>query len=146
MVAADDGIVVRLPVAEGAAPGMELFVFDPDELDHLVRSTVASSALFAGRFRECAARALLLPRRVPGRRSPLWQQRLRAGQLFEVASRLPDFPIIAETARECLSDVYDLPALQEIHTAIAGGRIRLIRCCCRCSASSRREPCRICPI
>lgn len=126
VVAADDGIVVRLPVAEGAAPGMELFVFDPDELDHLVRSTVASSALFAGRFRECAARALLLPRRVPGRRSPLWQQRLRAGQLFEVASRLPDFPIIAETARECLSDVYDLPALQEIHTAIAGGRIRLI--------------------
>ncbi|MEQ6902635.1 ATP-dependent helicase [Nocardioides sp. YIM 152588] len=110
-MAADDGIVIRIPDTDAEPPTADLVVFEPDEIEDLVTREVGGSALFAARFRECAARALLLPRRDPGRRSPLWQQRQRAAALLEVASRYPAFPILLETVRECLNDVYDLPGL-----------------------------------
>jgi ATP-dependent helicase Lhr and Lhr-like helicase len=125
--ASDDGIVVRIPDAvEETAPGAELFVFDPDEIDPTVTAEVGGSALFASRFRECAARALLLPRRHPGRRSPLWHQRQRAAQLLEVARKYPDFPVVLETIRECLQDVYDVPALTDLMAGIAQRRVRIV--------------------
>ncbi|MGH3348509.1 MAG: DEAD/DEAH box helicase, partial [Nocardioides sp.] len=110
-VASDDGIVVRIPDTDAEPPTGEIVAFEPDEIEEIVTTEVGGSALFASRFRECAARALLLPRRDPGRRSPLWQQRQRAAQLLEVASRYPSFPIVLEAVRECLQDVYDLPGL-----------------------------------
>ena len=110
-MASDDGIVIRIPDTDVDPPSGEIVVFEPDEIDQLVTDEVGGSALFAARFRECAARALLLPRRDPGRRSPLWQQRQRAAQLLEVAAKYPSFPIVLEAVRECLQDVYDLPAL-----------------------------------
>ena len=110
-VASDDGIVVRIPETDAEPPSGEIVVFEADEIDDLVTGEVGGSALFAARFRECAARALLLPRRDPGRRSPLWQQRQRSAALLEVASKYPSFPIVLEAVRECLQDVYDLPAL-----------------------------------
>jgi ATP-dependent Lhr-like helicase len=129
--ASDDGIVVRLPdtVSESgsdAPPGAELFVFDADEIDPIVTAEVGGSALFASRFRECAARALLLPRRHPGKRSPLWHQRQRAAQLLDVARKYPDFPIVLETVRECLQDVYDVPTLTGLMGDIAARKIRLV--------------------
>ena len=133
--ASDDGIVVRLPdtfpelgsdPSHESPPGAELFVFDADEIDPIVTAEVGGSALFASRFRECAARALLLPRRHPGRRSPLWHQRQRAAQLLDVARKYPDFPIVLETVRECLQDVYDVPALVELMTGIAQRRVRVL--------------------
>ncbi len=124
--AADDGIVLRVPAMEDEPPGAELFLFDADELDRIVTEEVGGSALFASRFRECAARALLLPRRDPGRRSPLWQQRQRSAQLLDVARKYPQFPIILETIRECLQDVYDLPALKELHRAVERRTIRVV--------------------
>ncbi|MBU3706909.1 MAG: DEAD/DEAH box helicase, partial [Mycobacterium sp.] len=124
--ASDDGIVVRLPDTDDTAPGAELFVFDPDEIDPIITAEVGGSALFAARFRECAARALLLPRRHPGKRSPLWHQRQRAAQLLDVARRYPDFPIVLETVRECLQDVYDVPALTGLMARIAQRRVRLL--------------------
>ena len=123
--ASDDGIVVRLPDTDDTAPGAELFVFDPDEIETVVTAEVGGSALFASRFRECAARALLLPRRHPGKRSPLWHQRQRAAQLLDVARRYPDFPIVLETVRECLQDVYDVPTLTDLMARIAQRRVRL---------------------
>ncbi len=125
-VASDDGIIVRIPDAESEPPGAELFVFDPDELEQLVTQEVGCSALFASRFRECAARALLMPRTNPNRRTPLWQQRQRSAQLLEVARRHPTFPVILETLREVLQDVYDLPSLRKLATSIADRRIRLV--------------------
>lgn len=125
-VASDDGIIVRIPDAESEPPGAELFVFDPDELEQLVTQEVGGSALFASRFRECAARALLMPRTNPNRRTPLWQQRQRSAQLLEVARRHPTFPVILETLREVLQDVYDLPSLRKLATSIADRRIRLV--------------------
>ncbi|MFT4030701.1 MAG: helicase-related protein, partial [Protaetiibacter sp.] len=125
-MAGDDGIVVRLPETDADPPGAELFAFEPDELETLVTEEVGGSALFAARFRESAARALLLPRRNPGRRSPLWQQRQRSAQLLEVARKYPSFPIILETVREVLQDVYDLPSLRELATSIANRRVRLV--------------------
>jgi ATP-dependent Lhr-like helicase len=113
-MAADDGIVIRIPDTDAEPPGADVIVFEPDEIDDLVTREVGGSALFAARFRECAARALLLPRRDPGRRSPLWQQRQRAAQLLEVAVKYPSFPMVLEAVRECLQDVYDLPALVEL--------------------------------
>lgn len=110
-MASDDGIVIRIPDTDQDPPLGDLIVFEPDEIEQLVTQEVGGSALFASRFRECAARALLLPRRDPGRRSPLWQQRQRSAQLLEVASQYPSFPIVLEAIRECLQDVYDLPAL-----------------------------------
>ncbi|WIM87781.1 ATP-dependent helicase [Candidatus Mycobacterium wuenschmannii] len=129
--ASDDGIVVRLPdtPSESGAetpPGAELFVFDADEIDPVVTAEVGGSALFASRFRECAARALLLPRRHPGKRSPLWHQRQRAAQLLDVARKYPDFPIVLETVRECLQDVYDVPTLAGLMTDIATRKIRVV--------------------
>ena len=109
----DDGIAIRLP--EGELEGLDDLLFpDPDEIEELVVGKVADSALFAARFRENAARALLLPRRRPGTRTPLWQQRQRSADLLAVASRYGSFPILVETYRECLSDVFDLPALREV--------------------------------
>ena len=113
-MASDDGIVIRIPDTDQEPPLGDLIVFDPDEIEQLVTREVGGSALFASRFRECAARALLLPRRDPGRRSPLWQQRQRSAQLLEVAAKYPSFPIVLEAVRECLQDVYDLPALTEL--------------------------------
>ncbi|MBN9177678.1 MAG: ATP-dependent helicase [Microbacterium sp.] len=125
-VASDDGIIVRVPDAESEPPGAELFVFDADELEQIVTDEVGGSALFASRFRECAARALLLPRLNPHKRSPLWQQRQKSAQLLEVAKNHPTFPIILETLREVLQDVYDVPALLRIARSIADRRIRLV--------------------
>ncbi|MFC5179575.1 ATP-dependent helicase [Nocardioides taihuensis] len=110
-VASDDGIVVRIPETDAEPPTGEVVVFDAEEIEQVVTDEVGGSALFAARFRECAARALLLPRRDPGRRSPLWQQRQRSAQLLEVAAKYPSFPIVLEAVRECLQDVYDLPSL-----------------------------------
>lgn len=124
--ASDDGIVVRLPDTEDSPPGAELFVFAPDEIEPLVTTEVGGSALFASRFRECAARALLLPRRHPGKRSPLWHQRQRASQLLDVARKYPDFPIVLETVRECLQDVYDVPTLTDLMARIAQRRVRVV--------------------
>lgn len=123
VLASDDGIVARVPDTVGRLPGSEAFVLDPDEVQRMVTDAVGRSALFAGRFRECAARALLLPRRDPGRRSPLWQQRQRSAQLLSVAMGHPDFPILLETARECLQDVYDLPALRDLMRRLATGEV-----------------------
>jgi len=125
-MAADDGIVLRIPETDQDPPGAELIAFEPDEIEQIVTTEVGGSALFASRFRECAARALLLPRRDPGRRSPLWQQRQRSAQLLEVASRYPSFPIVLETVREVLQDVYDVPALVALHRQIAERRVRLV--------------------
>ncbi len=119
-VAADDGIVLRVPDSDTAPPGADVVLFDPDEIEEIVTREVGGSALFASRFRECAARALLLPRRDPGRRSPLWQQRQRSAQLLEVAARHPSFPIILETVREVLQDVYDLPGLIDLLRQVDG--------------------------
>ena len=124
--ASDDGIIVRLPDTEDTAPGADLFVFDADEIEPIVTAEVGGSALFASRFRECAARALLLPRRHPGKRSPLWHQRQRAAQLLDVARKYPDFPIVLEAVRECLQDVYDVPALTELMHRVAQRRLRLV--------------------
>ncbi|HWF28571.1 MAG TPA: ATP-dependent helicase [Mycobacterium sp.] len=128
--ASDDGIVLRLPDTlsdtDETPPGAELFVFDADEINPIVTAEVGGSALFASRFRECAARALLLPRRHPGRRSPLWHQRQRAAQLLDVARKYPDFPVVLETIRECLQDVYDVPALVELMAGIAARRVRVL--------------------
>ncbi len=123
---ADDGIVLRIPQTETRLPGAELFVFDPDELDRIVRDRVDATSLFAARFRECAARALLMSPTTPGKRAPLWQQRLKAGQLLEAARREQEFPILLETARECLQDVYDLPALHELMEGVQTGSVRLV--------------------
>ncbi|WP_243062328.1 DEAD/DEAH box helicase [Humibacter sp. RRB41] len=125
-IASDDGIVVRIPDAEAEPPGADLFVFEAEELEQIVTDEVGGSALFASRFRECAARALLLPKYNPGRRSPLWQQRQKAAQLLDVARRHPTFPIILETMRECLQDVYDLPALRTVAERIASRDIRIV--------------------
>jgi ATP-dependent Lhr-like helicase len=109
----DDGIVVHLPDAD-EPPSAELVMVEPDEVEDLVVRELANSALFGARFRENAARALLLPRAYPGKRTPLWQQRLKAQSLLEVAKRYGQFPIVLETYRECLQDVFDLPALKDL--------------------------------
>jgi ATP-dependent Lhr-like helicase len=113
----DDGIAIRLP--DGDLDGVEDDLFpDADAVEDLVVAAVGGTALFAARFRENAARALLLPRRRPGTRTPLWQQRQRAADLLAVASRYGSFPILVETYRECLADVFDLPALREVLAGI----------------------------
>ena len=122
----DDGIVLRVPETDQDPPGSDVIVFDPDEVEDIVTTEVGGSALFASRFRECAARALLLPRRDPGRRSPLWQQRQRSAQLLEVAVKYPSFPIVLEAVRECLQDVYDVPALLGLMRDLASRKIRVV--------------------
>ncbi|CAM4139239.1 ATP-dependent helicase [Janibacter anophelis] len=131
----DDGIVLRLPDLEfdaaldaGAVSSqiLELITIDPDDVERAVTDEIGGSALFAARFRECAARALLLPRRRPDRRQPLWQQRQRAAALLEVASGHADFPIVLEAVRECLQDVFDVPALTDLMRQVAGRRVTLV--------------------
>ncbi|QQC91721.1 ATP-dependent helicase [Streptomyces alfalfae] len=144
---ADDGIVLRLPDADlmsldlldqdPSAPLVEYdaekapigagdVTFDKGEVNQIVTDQVGGSALFASRFRECAARALLLPRRSPGKRTPLWQQRQRAAQLLEVASEFGSFPIVLEAVRECLQDVFDVPGLTELMGDIESRSVRLV--------------------
>ncbi|MFF1341471.1 ATP-dependent helicase [Streptomyces sp. NPDC058290] len=145
---ADDGIVLRLPDAdllsmdlldhdpaashafefddEQAPLGAADVAFDHGEINRIVTDQVGGSALFASRFRECAARALLLPRRSPGKRTPLWQQRQKASQLLQVASEFGSFPIVLEAVRECLQDVFDVPGLTELMGDIEARRVRLV--------------------
>jgi ATP-dependent helicase Lhr and Lhr-like helicase len=113
----DDGIIVHLPDAD-EPPGADLVLIDPDELEDAVVSELGTSALFGARFRENASRALLIPRAYPGKRTPLWQQRLKSQSLLEVARRYAQFPIVLETYRECLRDVLDLPGLTELLRAL----------------------------
>ena len=133
----DDGIVLRLPDLEfedldgvrERGVGRELLdlvTLDPDDVRALVTEEIGGSALFAARFRECAARALLLPRRQPGRRQPLWQQRQRASQLLEVASQYPSFPIVLEAVRECVQDVFDVPGLVDLMRDITSRRVTVV--------------------
>jgi ATP-dependent helicase Lhr and Lhr-like helicase len=121
----DDGIVVHLPDAE-EPPGAELVLLEPDEVEDQVVAELAASALFGARFRENAARALLIPRARPGKRTPLWQQRLKAQSLLEVAKKYGEFPIVLETYRECLRDVLDVPGLVELLTALHRREISLV--------------------
>jgi ATP-dependent helicase Lhr and Lhr-like helicase len=121
----DDGIVVRLPEADESPP-TDYVLLDPDEIEDLVVEQVGSSAVFASRFRENAARALLLPRRKPGSRTPLWQQRQKSADLLAVASRYGQFPILLETYRECLRDVFDLPGLVSLMKDIRQRKVRAV--------------------
>lgn len=147
---ADDGIVLRLPDADLLSMDLDLLdhdparpapfefddeqaplgaadvAFDEGEVAGIVTDQVGGSALFASRFRECAARALLLPRRSPGKRTPLWQQRQRASQLLQVASEFGSFPIVLEAVRECLQDVFDVPGLTELMGDVEARRVRLV--------------------
>ncbi|MGZ4807202.1 MAG: Lhr family ATP-dependent helicase, partial [Ilumatobacteraceae bacterium] len=121
----DDGIVLRLPEAADNVPLADLII-DPDDIDELVVGALPQTSLFSARFRECAARALLLPRRRPDRRTPLWQQRQRAADLLAVAAKYPSFPILLETSRECLQDVFDLPALREVLGQLRSRAVRVV--------------------
>jgi len=121
----DDGIVLRLPEAVDEFPLDELTI-DPEEIDEIIMAQLPQTAMFASRFRECAARALLLPRRRPDRRTPLWQQRQKAADLLAVAAKYPDFPILLEATRECVNDVFDLPALREVLTDLRSRRVRVV--------------------
>ena len=121
----DDGIIIRVPDSDEPPP-TGIALLDPDEVGDLITAEVGASALFASRFRECASRALLLPRRNPGQRTPLWQQRQRSAQLLEVASQYPAFPIVLETVRECLQDVFDVPALTGLLRDIAARKVRVV--------------------
>jgi ATP-dependent Lhr-like helicase len=120
----DDGLVLRFADAD-ALPGRDVLIPDPDEVEERVVARLAESSLFAAQFRENAARALLLPRRRPGARTPLWVQRLRAQSLLAVARRFPAFPIVLESYRSCLQDVFDLPALVALLRDVRAGRVRV---------------------
>ncbi|WP_354699454.1 DNA helicase [Paraconexibacter sp. AEG42_29] len=121
----DDGIIVHLPDAD-EPPGVDLVMVDPDEVQELVVAELGSSALFGARFRENAGRALLIPRAYPGKRTPLWQQRLKSQSLLEVAKRYSEFPIILETYRECLRDVLDVPGLTDLLRALHSRDLNLV--------------------
>jgi ATP-dependent Lhr-like helicase len=121
----DDGIVLRLPERERPPEAADLLP-EPEEIEDLVARELGGTSLFAARFREAAARALLLPRRRPGQRTPLWMQRKRAHDLLQVAARYPSFPIVLEAYRECLQDVFDLPGLVEIASRVRRREIRLV--------------------
>jgi ATP-dependent helicase Lhr and Lhr-like helicase len=121
----DDGIAVHLPDAE-TPPPVEEFLIDPAELEDLVVAELGGTALFGARFRENAARALLIPRRRPGERTPLWQQRLKAQSLLQVARRYADFPVVLETYREVLQDVFDLPSLRRLLGDLQARRVDLV--------------------
>ncbi|WP_019815231.1 DEAD/DEAH box helicase, partial [Saccharomonospora saliphila] len=127
----DDGIVLRLPDAldvdgREVVLGADDVLIDPDEVESVVTAEVSGSALFAARFRECAARSLLLPRRDPRRRSPLWQQRQRASQLLSVAAKYERFPVVLEAMRECLQDVYDVDGLRELMADVRSRTVRVV--------------------
>jgi ATP-dependent Lhr-like helicase len=121
----DDGIALHLPDAD-AAPALSDLLIDADDIEELVVQEVGQSALFGSRFRENAARALLIPRRRPGERTPLWQQRLKAQSLLQVARRYPAFPIVLETYRECLQDVFDLPGLRDLLRRMATRQVDVV--------------------
>jgi ATP-dependent Lhr-like helicase len=121
----DDGFVVRYPDGE-RPPDTSLLLPDPDEVERLVVRQLGSTAMFSARFREAAGRALLLPRRRPGARAPLWQLRKRASDLLAVAARFGSFPIILETYRECLRDIFDLPALTDICRRVRSRSLRVV--------------------
>ena len=121
----DDGIVIRLPEAVDQLPTDELLI-DPDEIDEIVIGQLPGTAMFAARFREAAARALLLPRRRPDRRTPLWQQRQKAADLLAVAAKHPSFPILLEATRECCNDVFDLPALRGLLRDLRSRKVRMV--------------------
>ena len=125
---ADDGIVLRLPDTDAADPTTETLglVFASDEIEDIVTGEIGGSALFASRFRECAGRALLLPRTRPGKRTPLWQQRQRSAQLLAVAAKHASFPIVLEAVREVLQDVYDVPGLIELCRDIEARKVRIV--------------------
>jgi ATP-dependent helicase Lhr and Lhr-like helicase len=120
----DDGFVLRFPDSD-AAPDTDLILIDAEEVTDLVLRQLSGTALFAAKFRESAARALLLPRRRAQGRAPLWQQRKRAYDLLAVASRYPSFPILLEAYRECMRDVFDMPALLETLRAIRQRNVRV---------------------
>ena len=126
IIVADDGIVLQIPPVESGLPGAGLITFDAAEISSLVRSRIETTALFAARFRECAARALLMPTTRPGHRTPLWLQRVKAGQLLEASRQFQDFPVSVEAARECLQQYYDLPALTDLMERLASGRVRVV--------------------
>jgi ATP-dependent Lhr-like helicase len=121
----DDGIVIRIPDRERPPEAGDLLP-EPEEIEELVVRALGASSLFAARFREAAARALLLPRRKPGLRTPLWMQRKRAHDLLQVASRYPSFPIVLEAYRECLQDVFDLPGFVDLARRVRAREIRLV--------------------
>ncbi|MGC1166005.1 MAG: helicase-related protein, partial [Solirubrobacterales bacterium] len=121
----DDGIVIHLPDADEPPPA-DLVLIDPDEIEDLIVGELSGSALFGARFRENASRSLLIPRAYPGKRTPLWQQRLKSQSLLEVARDFPRFPVILETYRECLQDVLDLPALGDLLTKLHSRQIGLV--------------------
>ena len=121
----DDGIVIRLPETVDDLPDEELLI-DPDEIMEVLTAQLPSTSMFASRFRECAGRALLLPRRRPDQRTPLWQQRQRSADLLSVAGRYPSFPILLEATRECVNDVFDVPALVEVLRDLRSRKVRLV--------------------
>jgi ATP-dependent Lhr-like helicase len=121
----DDGIALHFPDADTPPPVSELLLA-PDDVEELVLAEVGQTALFGSRFRENAARALLIPRRRPGQRTPLWQQRLKAQSLLQVARRYGSFPVVLETYRECLQDVFDLPALKRLLAGIESRQIDVV--------------------
>jgi ATP-dependent Lhr-like helicase len=121
----DDGIVIHLPDADEPPPA-DLVMVEPDELEDLVVRELSGSALFGARFRENASRSLLIPRAYPGKRTPLWQQRLKAQSLLEVARDFPRFPVVLETYRECLRDILDLPSLAQILRDLQSRRLSLV--------------------
>ncbi|MGW5052505.1 ATP-dependent helicase [Actinokineospora sp. NPDC004072] len=127
----DDGIVVRLPdtvddSGRELVAGAEDVILAPEEVEQVIVAEVGGSALFASRFRECAARSLLLPRRDPRRRTPLWQQRQRSAQLLSVAAKYEQFPVVLEAMRECLQDVYDVAGLRELMADVRARRVRVV--------------------
>ncbi len=125
----DDGLVARLPDLpddDWLADATAALFPEPDTIEADVTRLIGGSALFAARFRECASRALLLPRPRPGRRAPLWQQRQRSAQLLQIAAEHPTFPIVLEAVRECVRDVYDLPGLVDLMTSVAQRRIAVV--------------------
>ncbi|MGH3517850.1 MAG: ATP-dependent helicase [Haloechinothrix sp.] len=127
----DDGIVLRMPdalEADGTPVAITLddLILEPDDVESTTVAEVGGSALFSARFRECAARSLLLPRRDPRRRQPLWQQRQRASQLLAVAAQYPRFPVVLEAMRECLQDVYDVEGLRSLMADVSARRVRVV--------------------
>ncbi len=137
----DDGIAMHLPEVE-APPALDELILDPEEVQALVSAQLPASALFAARFRDNAARSLLLPKRRPGQRTPLWQQRMRSASLLQVAGQYPDFPILAETWREVMSDHFDMPALVAFLGAIRSREIRVVAVDTERAAARQRGPAR----
>ena len=121
----DDGIVIRLPEAVDDIP-LDAILLGPDDVEELIVERLPSTSMFASHFRENSARALLLPRRRPGERTPLWQQRQRAADLLAVSASYPSFPMLLETTRECLRDIFDLTGLREVLAGIAQRRVHVV--------------------